>query len=226
VAAATPYLSRIGNRVLPESFTVTDTPSVTRLLDEPAGGAYVVDDEGVKAQDVTLVRNGQLLTLLTSRTPQRNLAASNGHMRGNGPQAGVFQVESADGVSAAELKAKYLALLKTQGRPFGYILRRLGPLGRDGLTVAAAVKVTPDGRETPVRGLLLESPTHTAFRDIAGASRDRTAATNLAGSGAAMAQATMVTVVAPNLIFEELDLLRNKEPLQKKPIVPSPLFVK
>ena len=99
MAASTPYLSRIGNRVLPESFTVTDTPSVTRLLGQPAGGAYVIDDEGVKAQDVTLVKNGQLLTLLTSRTPQRNLAASNGHMRGSGPQAGVFQVESADGVS-------------------------------------------------------------------------------------------------------------------------------
>ena len=151
--ATTPYLTRIGNRVLPESFTVTDTPSVTRLLDRPAGGAYLVDDEGVKAQDVTLVRNGRLLTLLTSRTPQRNLAASNGHMRGNGPQAGVFQVESADGVPAAELKAKYLALLKAQGRQFGYIIRRLGPLGRDGLAIAAAVRVTPDGREEPVRGL-------------------------------------------------------------------------
>jgi predicted Zn-dependent protease len=222
-AASTPYLSRIGNRVLPESFSVTDTPSVTRLLDQPAGGAYVVDDEGVKAQDVTLVSNGRLITLLTSRTPQRNLAASNGHMRGSGPQAGVFQVESADGVPAAELKSKYLALLKTQGRPFGYILRRLGQLGRDGLSVTAAVRVTPDGREVPVRGLLLESPAHTAFRDIAGASKDRTAVTHLAGSGAAMAQATMVTVVAPNLIFEELDLQRNKDPLQKKAIVPSPL---
>ncbi len=224
--AATPYLSRLGNRVLPESFTVSDTPSVTRLLGQPAGGNYVVDDEGVKAQDVTLVRDGRLLTLLTSRTPQRNLAESNGHMRGSGPQASVFQVESSDGVPAADLKAKYLGLLKTQGRSFGYIVRRLGPLGRDGLPLAAAVKVTPDGREEPVRGLLLDAVTHTAFRDISGASKERTVATSLAGSGAAMAQATMVTVAAPNMIFEELDLSRSKEPLQKKPVVPSPLVVK
>ena len=133
---------------------------------------------------------------------------------------------AAYGISAMGDHISEMALLKTQGRPFGYILRRLGPLGRDGLTVAAAVKVTPDGREQPVRGLLLDSPTHTAFRDIAGASKERTAVTHLAGSGAAMAQATMVTVVAPNLIFEELDLQRNKEPLQKKPIVPSPLVAK
>ena len=88
------------------------------------------------------------------------------------------------------------------------------------------MKVTPDGREVPVRGLLLESPTHSAFRDIAGASKDRTAVTHLAASGGAMAQATMVTVVAPSLIFEELDLQRNKDPLQKKPIVPSPLVAR
>ncbi len=75
---------------------------------------------------MTLVRDGRLVTLLTSRTPQSNLPASNGHSRGGGPQAGVFQIESGDAIPAAELKAKYLALLKTQGRPFGYILRRIG----------------------------------------------------------------------------------------------------
>ena len=36
----------------------------------PVPGAYVVDDEGVPAKDVTLVENGRLLTLLTGRTPQ------------------------------------------------------------------------------------------------------------------------------------------------------------
>jgi predicted Zn-dependent protease len=222
-APVSPYLSRIGNRVLPDSFTVTDTPSAARLLGQPAGGAYLVDDEGVKAQDVTLVSNGRLLTMLTSRTPQRNLPASNGHMRGNGPQAGVFQVECGEGLSQAELKARYLDLLKTEGRRFGYIVRRLGSPGRDGLAIVAAVRVTPDGREEPVRGLLLDTPTHTAFRDIAAASKERAVTTELAFGGGPMSAATMVTVAAPSLIFEELDLQQSKEPLQKPPLVPSPL---
>ena len=97
-AAASPFLTRIGSRVLPESFTVKDTPSMTRLGDKPVGGAYVVDDEGVEGADVTLVQDGRLLTLLTSRTPQKNLPKSNGHARGGGPQAGVFQVESAGAI--------------------------------------------------------------------------------------------------------------------------------
>ena len=54
-AGVTPFLTRIGNRVLPESFTVKDTPSMTRFGALPVGGAYAVDDEGVMAQDVTLV---------------------------------------------------------------------------------------------------------------------------------------------------------------------------
>ncbi len=87
----TPFLTRIGNRVLPESFTVKDTPSLTEFERQPVGGAYVVDDEGMRAQDVTLVQDGRLKTLLTTRTPLKNLPRSNGHARGGGPQAGVFQ---------------------------------------------------------------------------------------------------------------------------------------
>jgi len=220
-AGSTPYLTRIGNRVLPDSFTVKDTPSMTRFGAQPVGGGYVVDDEGVKAEDVTLVRDGRLLTLLMSRTPQKNLPKSNGHSRGGGPQAGVFQVESAAAIPAAALKAQYLELLKTQGRPFGYILRRLGGAGgRGGMQATSAVKVTPDGREEPVRGLVLGAVTHTTFRDIVAASEERTLMTHASSSGIAV---TMVSVIAPSLIFEELDVQKNRETLQKRPLVPSPL---
>jgi len=222
-AGTTPFLTRIGNRVLPESFTVKDTPSLTRFGAQPVGGAYVVDDEGVQAQDVTLVEGGRLRTLLTSRTPQRNLPASNGHARGGGPQAGVFQVECAEAVPAAELKAKYLAVLRAQGRPFGYILRRLGAQsGRDLTPVASAVKVTPDGREEPVRGLVLSAVTHTTFRDILAASAERTLLTTASPNGISGGM-TLISVIAPSLIFEELDVQRDKEPLQKRPSAPSPL---
>ena len=226
-AAVTPFLTRIGNRVLPESFSVKDTPSMTRFGTKSVGGAYAVDDEGVKAQDVTLVQDGRLLTLLTSRTPQKNLLQSNGHARGGGPQAGVFQIDCASAVPAAELKAKYLALLKTQGRSFGYILRRLRASGgRGGMQVTSAVKVTPDGKEEPVRGLLLGNVTNTTFRDIVEASRERTLITYGSSGGFAAATVTMVSVMTPNLIFEELDIQKNKEPLQKKPLVPSPLITR
>src|SRR5204862_8255696 len=125
---ATPSLTRIGLRVLSDSSSVRDRPSRKQHDGGPVAGAYVVDDEAVPAKDVTLVEKGRLVTLLTSRTPQKNLLQSNGHGRSGSVQAGVFQMRSAQPVPARELKAKYLELLKVQEKPFGYIVRGIaGP---------------------------------------------------------------------------------------------------
>ena len=107
---------------------MSDTPSLKQFGGLPVAGAYVVDDEGVPAKDVTLVEKGRLVTLLTSRTPQKNLLQSNGHGRGGNVQAGVFQLRSTQAVPASQLKQKYLDLLKVQDKPFGYIVRSIaGP---------------------------------------------------------------------------------------------------
>ena len=150
---ATPFLTRIGLRVLSDSFSVSDTPSLKQFDGRPVAGSYVVDDEAVPAKDVTLVEKGRLVTLLTSRTPQKNLLQSNGHGRSGDVQAGVFQVRSTQAIPASELKAKYLELLKAQDKPFGYIVRGIAAPGDvagggpGGPIVLDAVKVTPDGRE-------------------------------------------------------------------------------
>jgi predicted Zn-dependent protease len=220
---STPFLTRIGNRVLPESFSVRDTPSLAAFGSQVVGGAYAVDDEGMLAQDVTLVQDGRLRTLLATRAPLKQVPRSNGHARGGGPQAGVFQMESATAVPAGELKARYLELLKLQGREYGYIVRRLSATGRGVAQVTAAVKVMPDGTEEPVRGLVLGAVPHTTFRDIVAASKERTLLTQGSLGGVAVPVVTMVSVIAPSMIFEELDIQKAKDPLQKTPLVPSPL---
>ena len=124
-----PFLTRVGSRVLPETFSVQDTPSLARFDNREVAGAYAVDDEGVPAQDVTLCEKGVLKTLLTSRTPQKGFLTSNGHGRNGRAQAGVFQLQSSAAVPAATLKEKYLARLKADGREFGYVVRTLGSGG-------------------------------------------------------------------------------------------------
>ena len=79
------------------------------------------------------------------------------------------------------------------------------------------VKVTLDGKEEPVRGLRFASVAHTAFRDLSEASKERTLYSYRAGPTAA------VSVIAPSLIFEELEIQRVRDILQKPPIVASPL---
>ena len=218
---STPFLRRLGSRVLPESLTVTDTPSLTSYGNAPVPGAYVVDEEGVLAQDVTLVQDGRLMTLLTSRAPQLNLPTSNGHARGGDAQASVFQVTSTSGVPATDLKATYLELLTEQNRPFGYIIR--------GVAGTRTVKVTPDGQESLVRGVALGRVAQGDFRDILEVSEEQalytyrpapSAAARLTG---ALPSSAVVTVIAPNLLFDYLEVEQSRPIPQTPPIVPSPL---
>ncbi|RPI57251.1 MAG: hypothetical protein EHM55_02545 [Acidobacteria bacterium] len=219
-APASPFLNRTGLRVMADAFAASDTPSMTTFEGRPLAGSYVVDDEGVRAKDVKLVEKGRLVTLLTSRVPQKHFLRSNGHGRSNTVLAGVFQVESTQAVAASELKGKYLELLKAQDRDFGYIVRGVrsdGPGGAAGPGIDSIVKVTLDGRETPVRGMRFGAVPPMAFRDLSDASKERAVFSYRAGATSA------VSVIAPSLIFEELEIVRIKDILQKPPIVPSPL---
>jgi predicted Zn-dependent protease len=219
-AAPSPFLNRTGLRVMADAFAASDTPSMTHFEGRPLAGSYVVDDEGVRAKDVRLVDKGRLVTLLTSRVPQKQFPRSNGHGRSNTVLAGVFQLESTQAIPASELKGKYIELLKAQARDFGYIVRGVradNQGGAAGPAIDSIVRVTLDGRETPVRGMRFGAVPPMAFRDLSEASRERTVFSYRAGATSA------VSVIAPNLIFEELEILRVREILQKPPIVPSPL---
>ena len=219
----TPFLTRIGLRVMSDSLSVSDTPSLKEYGGRPVAGAYVVDDEAVPAKDVTLVEKGRLVTLLTSRTPQKNLPQSNGHGRSGSVQSGVFQVRSTQPVVASALKAKYLELLKVQNKPFGYIVRAIaapgdvpGGAGPGGPLILEAIKVTPDGKEEPVRGLRFGGVPATAFRDILEASEERVLHNYRVDGG------TSASMIVPSLIFEELELQKTREIVQKPPVVPPP----
>lgn len=219
-APASPFLNRTGLRVMADAFSASDTPSLTHFEGKPLAGSYTVDDEGVRARDVSLVEKGRLATLLTSRVPQKNFVRSNGHGRSSTVLAGVFQLESAQAIPAAELKQKYLALLKAQEKTFGYIVRGVRSDGQGGATgpgIDNIVKVTLDGNESPVRGMRFGAVSPMAFRDLSEASKERTVFSYRAGATAA------VSVIAPSLVFEELEIQRVRDILQKPPVVPSPL---
>ena len=222
----TPFLRRIGLRVLTDSFSASDTPSLREFGGRPVPGSYVVDDYGIRAKDVTLVEKGRLVTLVTGRTPVRGLLRSSGHTRGGDVQPGVFQMASADAVSAAELKRRYIDLLETQDKAFGYIVRGVAAAGEApgggpgaGPMLFDVVKVTRDGEEQVVRGLRLGGVAPAAFRDLLDASRERTLY-SLRGTNS-----DAVSVIVPNLLFEELEIQRTREITQPPPVVPSPLSV-
>jgi hypothetical protein len=80
-----------------------------------------------------------------------------------------------------------------------------------------AVKVTPDGAETPVRGLRLAQLSAPTFRNILEASQERLLFNFMTNAG------DLVSVIAPSMIYEELEIQPTRDVAQKPPIVPSPL---
>jgi len=61
--------------------SIVDDPSAKEFSRYPAARRYAVDDEGVRAQKVTVVDKGNLKELLMSRRPGPDTDGSNGHGR-------------------------------------------------------------------------------------------------------------------------------------------------
>ena len=80
----------VGLRVLSPLLSVTDDPTSHRSGRRALIGGFQIDDEGVPAQRVEVVRDGFLKTLLIGRTPSKKLRTSNGHARRSAP-GGVYR---------------------------------------------------------------------------------------------------------------------------------------
>src|SRR5260370_16017160 len=75
------WSGRIGSRVLPPTVSLVDEPSAKDFHRTPLLRGYAVDNEGVRAQKVTVVDKGNLTELLMSRRPGPDSDSSNGHGR-------------------------------------------------------------------------------------------------------------------------------------------------
>src|SRR5437867_12763519 len=73
------WVGRLGARVLPASVALVDDPSAKDFRGHALLGGYVVDEEGVKAQKVTLVENGVLKNELMSGRPGPDFDHLNDH---------------------------------------------------------------------------------------------------------------------------------------------------
>jgi TldD protein len=114
------WTGRIGTRVLPESVTLVDDPLARDFKGTPLQGGYDVDEDGVLPERVSIVENGILRNLLMSRRPGPDFDHSNGHARSallsdSVPASSNLIFQSSYGLSAADLKKKFLDLCRADG---------------------------------------------------------------------------------------------------------------
>lgn len=213
------YNSYYKSRVLPEFFTVVDDPSVRTMDGVTLAGSYDVDDEGVAAHPVTVIDRGVLVNYLLAREPIRDFPNSNGRGRAAlaaAPRAQISNLifTAANAVPFDQLKARLIQMCKDQGRPYGYYVETTGPQ----LSPRLLWRVyASDGHLELVRGAV--------FKDKELDTRALRAEILAAGSDAYVynrADPLPSSIVAPSLLFNELDIQRANRTREKLPQYPAP----
>ena len=210
------FATSFKTRVLPNFLTVVDDPTLHDFQGKSLVGTYEVDDDGVKAQPVTLVDNGTLVNYLVGRQPIRDFPSSNGHGRAGAgaypaPNLGVLVLKSKEAQSPEELKKRVIQMITEQGKPYGYRVETLGA----GNSPRLLYRVYPDGHEELVRGAVFSELDVRALRSDLIAVGNDPEVSNRSGGIA-------TTVISPSLLFDELEVKRADTSKDKLPDYPAP----
>jgi TldD protein len=228
------FTSKIGQPILPDFITVRDDPTTKEVHGEVLLGYYPFDDEGVPAQNVTLVDHGILKNFLMSRSPLINFPHSNGHGRrqlGFQPIArmGNTIVESSKTMTNAALRRRFIEEIRKQGKPFGLLIDDIaggftftGRAQPQAFQVQPLIvyKVFPDGRpDELVRGVnIVGTPLISITKIIA--TGDTPEVFN--GYCGAESGSVPVSAVAPEILISEMEVSKKESSTDTPPILPPP----
>lgn len=228
------FRGQIGKHVLPSFLSVYDDPTRRELSGQQLNGYYLFDEEGVKAQKVTLIDHGVLKSYLLGRRPVEDGPHSNGHGRSQGnarPMSRMANliVESTRQVSDAELKKRLIAEAKKQGKPYGLVIRDVtGGNTNTSSYGYQAFKGVPrmvyrvdvkDGKESLVRGVEIIGTPLTSINKVL-ATGTKTGVFN--GFCGAESGYVPVSASSPSVLLEEIELQRAVEGKDRPPLLPAP----
>ncbi len=244
------FQNKIGARVLPEFLSVKATPQVSSLYNTPVAGNYRVDDEGFASQNVDLVVQGFLKTLLAGRAPTRRVKNTNGHYRNGGAMISVLQLLCEDSTRMYDerrLREQLLKLVRDRELEYGIIVRvvqdrnlastGLFPLlagdmpfssGQGIVSLLHVEKIYADGRTEAIRGVEAAGFSVATFKDILAVGNKPTVHNYLAPAiGNTMLSGgsgyTIATIVTPDLLFEDVEIRPLESDTPNLPLVESPL---
>lgn len=217
--AATELEGRRGSRIMPDMFNVVDDPTL------PMYGHTEVDNEGVPSKPVSLVERGVLKDFLRTRLPMQGFTESNGRaLLGNSPAPTNLIITTTEKSPIADLRKHVIDLCRQRSLPFGIIVRKLDfpPVnggGQGGLAAPLYVyRLYVDGHEEMIRGVRLRNVDARSLKDILLAGDDSATLDYDEGGSAD------VSVVAPSVLMDDLELEKVGDTLPKLPIAPSPLL--
>lgn len=228
------FTRRVGQAVLPPFLSVSFDPTARKIGATELMGHYQYDDQGVKAQRVTVVDAGVLKTFLLDRAPLRAFPRSNGHGRAEAGFLPVsrqsnLQVESTRTVSRERLVELLREEARRQKKPFGLLFENIeGGYTTTGRGSPNAFNVLPnvvyrvytDGRAPElVRGVDLIGTPLAAFGKIIAAD-DQIGVFN--GVCGAESGGVPVSASSPSLLVSEVEVQKKAQSQETRPILPAP----
>jgi TldD protein len=227
------FKSKVGEKILPDAFSVYFDPTLHQLGGTELVGSYQYDDQGVEARRVDVVKHGVFSSFLMSRAPIAGFAHSNGHGRAQSGLSPVARqsnlvVTSAQPVSHDSLKAMLIDLVKQQHKPYGLffddieggftITQRTIPNAFNVIPVMV-YRVYPDGREELVRGADLIGTPLTVFSKIVAADGDTQVFNGLCGAESGWVP---VSASSPDILISQIEVQKKAKGADQAPVLPAP----
>ena len=227
------FRDSVGKVILPEFLSLRDDPSLSHAEGKSLIGHYRFDDEGVEAQNASLIENGQLVGFLTSRTPIFKKHRSNGHGRSwhhERPisRMGVTILETSEGLDPDALRARLIEEVVRQDLPYGIRIRHAsgGETATDAYNFQAflgeinlASRIYPDGREEIIRGVNFVGTPLNAIRGIIASGNQNEVDNAYCGAESGYVP---VSTITPALLVKALELQSKSETPYTQYLYPIP----
>jgi len=228
------FKKKVGEQVLPPYLSVSMSPTLRRFNGLDLNGHYLFDDEGVRAQNVEVVKDGILTNFLMSRTPVEGFPRSNGHARAEaGRQPTTRQSNLMVSVSHAVADDTLRRLLRDeaqrQGKAYGYYFASVvGGFTTTGRYMPNSFNVTPtevyrvyvDGRpDELVRGVDLVGTPLAMFSQIEAVADSHEIFTGICG---AESGSVPVTAISPALLVRMIEVQKKPKSQTAPPLLSKP----
>lgn len=234
--------SKQNKRVTSAELTVKALPHLEKFANTTLIGHYKVDADGVvPPQEVMLIENGLLRTLLCDRTPTRMAPQSNGHRRfaffNNGVSyltgPGVIDISGSKQSTRENLMKQLIEKAMDEGLDYAIVVKKVLPRSVNSPVEVYKISVT-DGKETLIRSANIGSISLSTLRKCAGISDHKTAynmMVNVGPDNSGLGSLTPdisglpASFISPDgFLIEEIRLEGAPKNLSvEKPIVPSPV---
>jgi TldD protein len=224
----------VGQRVLPETISIIDDPTLGTYGGEDLNGFYAYDEEGVAAEKAVLVDKGTYHGFLMSRSPIHGFDRSNGHGRADDSDRPVARMantilQTSAPVPKDKLRQMLIDEAKRQGRPFGLLIDELsggftmtGRIEPNAFNIRAETvwRVYVDGRpDELVRGLDLIGTPLVALSKVIAAGDDPGVFNGWCGAESGFIPNA---AVSPSLLIGQLEVQRKEKEQDRPPLLPRP----